>query len=99
MPLSGMRGHDNWMWSHTRNAYYSVCSSYHCAIDMQRRNTEPSTSTPTSGGSRLWNLDLPEKVRLTIWSAYRNTYTPYKRESMQKACDGSTGVSCMWFRQ
>ncbi|GLT31223.1 hypothetical protein SLA2020_059750 [Shorea laevis] len=72
MPLGWMRREDNWLWHFTKHGSYTVRSGYHKALSMARNHARPSASSTIFGGNRLWSLDIPEKVRLFIWSAYKN---------------------------
>ncbi|GLT72259.1 hypothetical protein SLA2020_483830 [Shorea laevis] len=72
LKLSWMGQHDSWAWNYTRHGFYSVKSGYHMAIEMQRNPGLPASSSSGFQGRRLWSLDIPEKVRLLLWSAYCN---------------------------
>ncbi|GKV48920.1 hypothetical protein SLEP1_g55702 [Rubroshorea leprosula] len=67
-----LRFEDNCLWHFTKHGSYTVRSGYHRAINMARNHVRPSASSTIFGGNRLWSLDIPEKVRLFIWSAYKN---------------------------
>ncbi|GKV36865.1 hypothetical protein SLEP1_g44951 [Rubroshorea leprosula] len=72
IPLSWMRRNDGWTWLFTQDGNYSIRSGYHQAIRMRRPPTDPSSSSTSFRGSRLWSLNIPEKIRLLVWSAYRD---------------------------
>ncbi|GLU08001.1 hypothetical protein SLE2022_249350 [Rubroshorea leprosula] len=44
----------------------------HKAMNLSKNHAGPSISSSSFGGNRIWSLDIPKKVRLLIWSAYRN---------------------------
>ncbi|GLT59332.1 hypothetical protein SLA2020_321580 [Shorea laevis] len=72
IPLSWMRRSDGWTWAFTRNGNYTVRSGYHQAICMRNHSVDPSSSTTSFRGRQIWVLNIPEKVRLLVWSAYRD---------------------------
>ncbi|GKU89755.1 hypothetical protein SLEP1_g3851 [Rubroshorea leprosula] len=72
MPLSWLHRDDGWTWRFTRQGSYSVRSVYHRAMAMGGSHAGPSPSSSSFRGGPFWNLDIPEKVRLMIWQAYRN---------------------------
>ncbi|GKV09429.1 hypothetical protein SLEP1_g20934 [Rubroshorea leprosula] len=84
IPLSWMGREDSWMWNFTKHGCYSVRSGYHRAMDLSRNHAGPSVSSSSFGGNRIWSLDIPEKVRLLTWSAYRNV-VPTK-DNLHKKC-------------
>ncbi|GLT80072.1 hypothetical protein SLA2020_515330 [Shorea laevis] len=72
MPLSWERRDDGWTWNLTRQGTYSVRSGYHRAMSTGGPHAGPSPSSSNFRGGLLWSLDIPEKVRLMIWQAYKN---------------------------
>ncbi|GLU09838.1 hypothetical protein SLE2022_266770 [Rubroshorea leprosula] len=86
IPLSWMGREDSWMWNFTKHGCYSVRSGYHRAMDLSRNHAGPSISSSSFGGNRIWSLDIPEKVRLLTWSAYRNV-VPTKDNLHKKRVD------------
>ncbi|GKV46603.1 hypothetical protein SLEP1_g53576 [Rubroshorea leprosula] len=72
MPLSWMRREDNWMWHFTKHGNYTIKSGYYRTPVMARSHDGSSASSTLFGGNRIWSLNIPEKVRLLVWSAYQN---------------------------
>ncbi|GKV36829.1 hypothetical protein SLEP1_g44920 [Rubroshorea leprosula] len=67
-----MRRSDGWTWAFTRNGNYTVRSGYHQAIHMHNHSVDPSSFTTNFRGCHIWVLNIPKKVRLLAWSAYRD---------------------------
>ncbi|GLU03679.1 hypothetical protein SLE2022_208660 [Rubroshorea leprosula] len=72
LPLSWTRMDDNWTWNFTRHEKYAVRSGYHKAMEMRGNRDSPSSSSSNFRGRQLWSMEVPKKVSLLMWSAYRN---------------------------
>ncbi|GLT91733.1 hypothetical protein SLE2022_096060 [Rubroshorea leprosula] len=69
IPLSWGRVTDGWVWHHTGNGMYSVRSGYEVACASRGGRDGPSSSVAGFRGRKIWDLQLPEKIKLMIWSA------------------------------
>ncbi|GLU18308.1 hypothetical protein SLE2022_346140 [Rubroshorea leprosula] len=95
MPLSWVRRDDGWTWQFTRQGSYSVRSGYHRAMAMGGSRAGPSPSSSSFRGGLLWNLDIPKKVRLMIWQAYRNIL-PTKDNLMRRRVEVDLGPNIFY---
>ncbi|GKU89382.1 hypothetical protein SLEP1_g3524 [Rubroshorea leprosula] len=72
IPLSWRSLEDDWVWQHTREGCYSVKSGYHVACHSHQNPQQPSSSAGEFRGQILWRLELPERIKVFLWSAYRD---------------------------
>ncbi|GLU21285.1 hypothetical protein SLE2022_374310 [Rubroshorea leprosula] len=82
LPLGWMQRNDGWMWSFTWHGNYSVCSGYHCVMNMQRDMDVPRSSSVAFGDNKIWDLNILGKIKFFTWSAYCNVLPT--KENLQK---------------
>lgn len=69
---------DRVVWHSTTNGQYSVKTGYHLWSDA---SLSRSNVIQGSGWSKLWNLDIPHKVKTFLWRFCRNTVPVRRRLS------------------
>lgn len=64
---------DRWAWHFTKNGEFAVRSAYYIDIQAKRRD-RASTSMSNNLGiwKRLWNAEVPEKIKNFGWRALHN---------------------------
>ncbi|GLT39873.1 hypothetical protein SLA2020_140400 [Shorea laevis] len=70
--LSWKRFEDGWVWQFTKHGGYTMKLGYYVAYSMFDDTVDrPSGSEGQFQACSLWKLQIPKKVRLLTWSAYR----------------------------
>ena len=64
---------DTFIWTHNKNGIYTVNSGY---FWMFARLNPVITSNSPPSWSRIWKLQLSEKIKFLFWLACHNSYLP-----------------------
>ncbi|KAG8472386.1 hypothetical protein CXB51_034209 [Gossypium anomalum] len=82
IPLSRSVDGDMIVWRGDRSCEYFIRSGYRTLIDHQ--NTEESSQDYSAVYKKLWLLDIPSKIKITIWRLLHNmiptAYILYNRQ-------------------
>ncbi|KAL3826043.1 hypothetical protein ACJIZ3_022072 [Penstemon smallii] len=73
IPLGSNQNVDKRIWHYNQNGLFSVKSAYHLAVKMDRDQHSLASSSSSVGVSNdwnwLWNLKLPNKIKIFVWRA------------------------------
>lgn len=73
IPIPMRRCDDRWAWNFTKNGEFAVRSAYYVEIQAKRRERASTSMSNTVGvWKRLWNADVPEKIKNFGWRALHN---------------------------
>ncbi|XP_074327365.1 uncharacterized protein LOC141665282 [Apium graveolens] len=61
---------DTWSWNREKMGHYSVRSAYKCI--QEDKDHSAINSSNTIAWSRIWNLKIPQKVKIFMWRALSN---------------------------
>uniref|UniRef100_A0A803QAL9 Reverse transcriptase zinc-binding domain-containing protein n=1 Tax=Cannabis sativa TaxID=3483 RepID=A0A803QAL9_CANSA len=61
---------DQWCWHYNSNGCYTVKSGYAVALDLANERNGRSSVNQSSWWNGLWNLKIPQKVKIFLWRMY-----------------------------
>lgn len=72
IPLPKEQSADEVMWHFDKKGEYSVKSGYQLALKIKFSNDTSSSDSSSKHWKVLWSLDLPEKIKISLWRAAKN---------------------------
>ena len=74
IPISWSGGEDFLAWHFEKNGKYSVKSRYRLALSQKIYESGSNSDMLQSWWNKLWNLNLPPKVKIFVWRACWNAF-------------------------
>lgn len=77
IPLTSPTADDCRIWHYSRNAIYTVRTTYYLWREIRRvelQNKQGSSSANATNVNWIWKLKIPNKIRVFIWRQLKNSF-------------------------
>lgn len=83
IPVGSGKENDKLIWNYTSKGDYTVKNGYFLAQQIEESSSNGLTSGLSSGLEILWNLRLPNKIKIQFWRSLVNAL-PIKNNMLSR---------------